>query len=263
MASKSFSNRIVLITGASSGLGKALAYEFAKNGARVILLARRFKLISQIADDITTNLNKCIAIECDVTKDGDLENAVKEGVKCFGKIDIVVANAGFGVPGNFENLKLEDYKMQFETNVFGVLRTIYATLSELKKSKGSLCIIGSVAGFVSFVSGSSPYIMSKFAVRGLINPLHLELSQYNISITHIMPGLIDTEFNKTNNVGKKLGLKKMKSEKAARLILKAIKNKKVEIVITEYGKLIVFIEKYTPFLLKIINKLLKNKMKQK
>jgi short-subunit dehydrogenase len=254
---KLFEDKVVLITGASSGLGKALAYEFAKNGANVILLARRFELISQIANELTTNFTKCIAVRCDVTKDGEIENAVKEGLKYFKKIDIVIANAGLGIPGNFENIKLEDYRRQFETNVFGVLRTIYATLSELKKSQGHICVIGSVAGYVSFATGSSPYIMSKFAVRGLINPLHLELSQYNISVTHIMPGSIDTEFNKSNDIGKKLGLVKMKPEKAAKLILIAIKNKKLEVILTKHGKLVVFLEHYTPFLLRSLSKIFK------
>ncbi|MFA6251270.1 MAG: SDR family NAD(P)-dependent oxidoreductase [Candidatus Paceibacterota bacterium] len=259
MKSKLFKDEVILITGTSSGLGKALAYEFARNGANVILFDKEFELSSQIANELTKNFNKCLAISGDVTKDGDLENAVLEGVKNFGKIDIIVANAGFGVPGDFENLKLEDYKKQFETNVFGVLRTIYAGLPEIKKTKGSICIIGSVGGYVSFAPGSSAYVMSKFAIRGLARPLWLELSKYNISVTHIMPGPMDTNFNHTNDLIKKLGLSKMKPEKAARLILSAIKNKKFEVVITSYGKLVVFIQKYFPFLFKIIYKKIKNK----
>ena len=152
---KLFNNKVVLITGASSGIGKALSYEFAKNGASVILTARRIELISSFAEKLSSSFNKCIAIKSDVALDGDLEKAIKEGVKEFGHIDIVVANAGFGLAGNFENLKLEDYKKQFETNVFGVLRTIYASLPELKKTRGSICIIGSVNGVVSFSTGSS------------------------------------------------------------------------------------------------------------
>ena len=193
---KIFENKVVLITGASSGLGKALAYEFAKNGANVILLARRFEIISSIAKDLTSNFNKCIAVKCDVSKDGDLENAVTEGIKHFKKIDVTRANAGFGLHGNFEDVKIEGYRKQFETNIFGVFRTIYATLPELKKTKGAICIIGSVNGAVSFSTGVSPYVMSKFALHGFVQSLSLELLPYEIYVTHAMPGFMKTEFHK-------------------------------------------------------------------
>jgi short-subunit dehydrogenase len=254
---KTFKNKVVLITGASSGTGKALAYEFANNGAHVILLARRFQLISSIAEDLALKFNKCMAIECNVAKDGDIEKAVKESVKIFGKIDIVIANAGFGLHGNFEDLKLEDYKKQFETNVFGVLRTIYATLPELKKTKGSICIIGSVNSIVSFSSGISPYVMSKFALRGLIKSLSLELSPYNISVTHIMPGFIETEFDikNTETERKKYNWLKISAEKAAKLIIRAIKDKNLEVILTRHGKMAIYLERYTPYILRKLSSL--------
>lgn len=258
MSSNYFKDKVALVTGTSSGLGKSLAYSFAQNGARVILFDVNYEESKNIANKLTKKFNKCIAVAGDVTKDEDLNNAVKQGIENFGRIDIVIANAGFGVPGYLENLTIEDYKKQFEVNVFGVLRTIYAGLFELKKTKGSICIIGSVGGYVSFAPGSSPYIMSKFAIRGLIRPLWLELSKYNISVTHIMPGPMNTNFNHTNDLIKKLKLSKMEPDKASLLILKAIKNKKFEVVLTSYGKLIIFIEKYFPFLLKIIYNKLKN-----
>jgi uncharacterized protein len=254
---KLFENKVVLITGASSGIGKALASEFAKNGANVVLTARRFDLVSSNAKKLSLKYKKCIAVKCDVAQDGDLEKAVQEGVKTFGKIDIVVANAGFGVTGNFENLKLEDYKRQFETNVFGVLRTIYATLPELKKTKGSVCVIGSVNSIVSFSAGTSPYVMSKFAVRGLIKSLSLELSPFNISVTHIMPGFVETEFDIKNSEKekRKYGWLKISAEKAARLIVRAIKDKNLEVILTRHGKMAIYLERYTPFILRQLSSL--------
>lgn len=252
---KIFENKVVLITGASSGLGKALAYEFAKNGANVILLARRFEIISSIAKDLTSNFNKCIAVKCDVSKDGDLENAVTEGIKYFKKIDITIANAGFGFPGNFEDIKIEGYRKQFETNIFGVLRTIYATLSELKKTKGSICVIGSINGMVSFSTGVSAYVMSKFAIHGLIQSLSLELLPHEVSVTHVMPGFMKTEFHKNNKeTERKISWLEMSPEKAAKIILKAIKKREFEIIITNHGKIAIYIERYTPFILRKLSK---------
>ena len=252
---KFFENKVILITGASSGLGKALAYEFAKNNANVILLARRFEIITEISKELTLKYKKSLAVKCDVSKDEDLESAVRETLETFGKIDIVVANAGFGFNGNFENIKIEGYRKQFETNVFGVLRTIYATLSALKKTKGVICIIGSVNGAVSFSTGVSAYVMSKFAIRGLIPSLSLELAPYNISVTHIMPGFMKTEFHKNKKeIERKIGWLEMKPEQASKIILKAIKKKKNEIVITNHGKIAIFIERYTPNLLKMLSR---------
>lgn len=248
----SLKNKVVFITGASSGIGEALACDYAKNGSNVILLARRFELISSLAEKLSKKYQKCIPIKCDVTCDGDLEKAVLEGIKIFGKIDVVIANAGFGRPGKLEDLNLNAYKEQFETNVFGVLRTIYATLNELKKTKGSLCIIGSVNGIVSLFEGTSAYTMSKFAIRGLIQPLSLELSHHQISVTHVMPGFVKTEFDKKykNKRKKKYDWLKINAGEASDLIIKAIKNKDLEVVLTRHGKFAVWVEHYTPLILK-------------
>src|SRR5262245_47431229 len=135
-----FHNQVIFITGASSGIGEALAKAFAQEGAQVALAARRVDRLEDLSREINSSGRQTMALPCDVTKDGDLEKAVEAVRKQFGKIDIAVANAGFGVAGNFEKLKLEDYRRQFETNVFGVLRTLYATLEDLKKSKGTFVV---------------------------------------------------------------------------------------------------------------------------
>src|SRR5205823_8818722 len=129
--------------------GEAVARELAKNGADVALLARRVDRLEKLAGEIAQGGRRAIAVPCDVTKDGDLERATERIKKELGRIDIVVANAGFGVVGRFEKLKLADYRRQFETNVFGVLRTIYATLEEIKRTKGRIVVMGSVNGHVS------------------------------------------------------------------------------------------------------------------
>jgi uncharacterized protein len=254
-----YKDKVVFITGASVGLGKSMALEFAKNGANVVLLARRIEIINKIAEDLSSKYQKCIALECDVNKEFDLDNCAKETISIFGKIDIVVANAGFGFSGDFEEIKIEGYREQFETNVFGVLKTIYATLEELKKTKGNLCIIGSVNGAVSFSTGVTAYVMSKFAIRGMIPSLSLELDKYGISVTHVMPGFIETDFHKNHKQKNKMKWLKMKSEKASKIILRAIKNKKNEIIITRHAKIAFFFERYMPNFLRKISKIFTKK----
>ena len=139
-------------------------------------------------------------MECDVTRDGDLEIAVAGAVLAFDKLDIAFANAGFGIVAPLKKLTLEDYRRQFETNVFGVLRTIYAALPELEKTKGTLVIIGSVSGWVA-TPGASPYSMSKFALRALANAIAPELRPTGVKVTLISPGFVASEIRQIDNQG--------------------------------------------------------------
>ena len=162
-----FRDKVVLITGASSGIGEELAWQLGRAGAKLTLTARRKDLLEKLAQRIAAmGKAKPLVVECDVTRDGDVERAVAESVHQWGKLDVVIANAGFGVVGPLKKLSVEDYRRQFETNVFGVLRTIYAALPEIEKTKGNLGILGSVSGWASS-PGAWPNPMSKIAVRAL------------------------------------------------------------------------------------------------
>src|SRR6201997_4006964 len=156
-----FHDKVVLVTGASSGIGEELALQLGRAGAKLTLAARRTDLLEALVQTIAVSESaKPLAIACDVTQDGDLERAVAESVRHWGKLDVAIANAGFGVVGALKKLSLDDYRRQFETNVFGVLRTIYAALRALEKSHGNLAIMGSVSGWAAS-PGASPYAMSK------------------------------------------------------------------------------------------------------
>ena len=122
----------VLITGASSGIGAALAREYDKRGARVALLARRTDKLAEVARKVPG----AVPIACDVTDDASVQRAVREALAAFGDLDVVVANAGIGIMGSVEELSIDDYRRQFETNVFGVLRTAKASLGTLKRTSG-------------------------------------------------------------------------------------------------------------------------------
>jgi len=127
-----FTGKVAFITGASAGIGAALAREFARQGAAVVLVARRRERLQELAAAIEQSGGKALAIEGDVTVDGSLEQAMAEAKRAYGRVDIVVANAGFGVMGRFDKLTLDDYRRQFETNIFGVMRTAKAALDELR-----------------------------------------------------------------------------------------------------------------------------------
>jgi short-subunit dehydrogenase len=249
------SGHVAFITGASSGIGAALAREFSRRGAAIALAARRFDRLEMLAQEIGAGGGRAVALACDVTRDGDLERAVAGAQERFGRIDIAVANAGFGVIGPFERLTVDDYRRQFETNVFGVLRTVHATLDELKRTRGRLTIIGSMAGHLS-APGTSAYSMSKFAVRALAEALGHELRPAGVSVTLISPGFVESEIHQIDNRGmhrpnardpvKHL---RMPADKAARQIVAATIRRRRERVITAHGKLFVFVSRHAPGLL--------------
>jgi short-subunit dehydrogenase len=255
-----FGNKVVLVTGASSGIGEELAWQLAQAGAMVTLAARRKDLLERLAAKIVTSgKRKPVAVECDVTRDGDPERAVVESVREFGRLDVAIANAGFGVAGPLKRLSIQDYRRQFETNVFGVLRTIYAALPEIEKTKGHIVIIGSVAGWMP-TPLSSAYGMSKFALRSLASSITPELAPLGIKVTLISPGLVASNFRRVAYDGK-LREKEpnpppewliMKTDKAARQILHAVARGKREAIITGHGKVAVVLERFAPWTLRAV-----------
>src|SRR6185437_8476236 len=114
-----YSGKTVLITGASSGIGAALARQYAKEGANLVLCARRADRLNDLASELSRGSARALAVEADVSQDGEMERAVSEAVREFGHLDVVIANAGFSVAGRFDRLTLEDHRRQFEVNFFG------------------------------------------------------------------------------------------------------------------------------------------------
>lgn len=248
------SGRVVFITGASSGIGSALAREAVSRGSRVVILGRRRDRLEALAKELDGGTATRVLVEvADVCEDGQLDEAAKRAVEAFGRIDVVVANAGFGVSGLLEKLTLADYRRQMETNVFGVLRTVYATLPALRESRGVLGLVGSVSGYVA-TPRTSPYSMSKFAVRALAESLSFELEAHGIAVTHIAPGFIESEIRSVDNAGvQKDGRKDpipawivMPKEEAARQVLDALDAREREIVVTLHGKVATQLARHAP-----------------
>jgi len=259
---RSFSGKVVLITGASSGIGEELAVQLAQQGALLTLAARRTDILGQLAQRLTHDMgSRPLVIECDVTRDGDIENAVAETVRARGRLDIVFANAGFGVAGLFTRLSLADYRRQFETNVFGVLRTLYAALPEVAKARGHLVITGSLAGWVA-TPGTSAYAMSKFALRALANSITPELAQLGVALTLISPGFVESNIRRVDNHGRLHADARepiapwlvMSRRKAARQILHAVARGRREAIITSHGRTLVLVERFAPWIIRAVGR---------
>jgi short-subunit dehydrogenase len=246
---------VCLITGASSGIGEALAKVYAQRGFDLVLVARRkdrLDSLKEVCLEIDSEANILISC-CDVTEHKTLLRVFEDAVNKLGRLDTVIANAGFGVSGSVEKLSLEDYQRQFDLNVFAAIDTVKLSLPLLKKNRGKIGIIGSAVSYFSLPL-TSPYGMSKAAIKAFAESLYHELRPEGISITLICPGLIKTEIRKVNNKGHYQKdatdpapfFLQMSAEQAASQIFKAIEKRKREKIITLHGKALVLLYRFFP-----------------
>lgn len=248
-----FKDKIVWITGASSGIGREMAIQFARQGAHVAISARRTERLEELVKEIEQLGQKALAVPCDVTKEEEVEKAVENIVTHFDRLDIAVANAGFGVGGKIESLSAEDWRRQLDVNVVGLTSTIKHSLPFLRKSGGSIVLMGSVAAMISSPNGA-PYAASKAAVRAIGQVVSMELHGSGVTCTTIHPGFIESEIGQVDNLGvfrPEWQDKRPKDlmwpvDKAVRQMLKGIKNRKREIIITGHGKVLGFVGKHFP-----------------
>jgi NADP-dependent 3-hydroxy acid dehydrogenase YdfG len=186
-------NKVVVITGASSGLGEAAAKHLANLGAAVVLGARRADRIEKLAKEIQENGGKALAKATDVTQRDQVKNLVDIAVEKFGQVDVLLNNAGIMPLSPIERLNVDEWDKMIDVNIKGVLNGIAAVLPHMKKQKsGQIINTSSVAGHKIF-GGSAVYSATKFAVRALTEGLRMEVKPYNIRTTIVCPGAVKTE----------------------------------------------------------------------
>lgn len=248
-----FKDKAVFITGGSSGIGAELGMAFAHEGAKVALTARRADKLEDVCKQITDAGGTAIALTADVTDRASIDEAVAKTIDAFGGIDVVVANAGFSVVGAMTRLTADDFRRQFDTNVFGVVDTFYATIDHLRAAKGRFAVVSSLAGR-AIVPRTPVYNASKHAVNGLCETMYHELDDLGVSCTLISPGFVETEIHKVDNKGvfredRKIVAPKallMPADRAARIMVNAIYKRKPEVVVTNHAKIGMFIARHFP-----------------
>jgi NADP-dependent 3-hydroxy acid dehydrogenase YdfG len=184
-------NKVVVITGASSGLGAAAARRLAKEGAKLVLGARRIERLQALAEELSLGGNA--AVRTDVTRPEQLQNLVQTAVKSHGRIDVIINNAGLMPHSPLERAKIGDWDRTIDVNIKGVLYGIAAALPHMKAQKsGHIINVSSVAGHL-VRPGSAVYAATKHAVRVISEGLRQEVKPYNIRSTIISPGAVATE----------------------------------------------------------------------
>ena len=193
----SLKNKVALVTGGTKGIGCGIAQSLLQEGIHVAITGRNQLSASEAANTLNNNPNakgKAIGLEADVRDFESQQNAVNEVIKQFGHLDIVIANAGLGHFASIENLTVEQWQETIDTNLTGAFYTIKASVEALKKSKGCYITISSLAGTNFFANGSA-YNASKFGLTGFTQAVMLDLRQYGVKVSTIMPGSVSTYFN--------------------------------------------------------------------
>jgi NAD(P)-dependent dehydrogenase (short-subunit alcohol dehydrogenase family) len=189
--------KVVLITGGTDGLGKATAILLAERGYRVVAAGRSASKRAELDRFAKTRDLALTTVEMEVSSDASVHAAVKSVSDSYGAIDVLINNAGVGYMAVVEELKMEDLRQQFETNLFGVLRVTQAVLPGMRERKsGTIVMLSSVAGLVTPPTYGA-YSSSKHALEGLSNALRLELYPFRIHVVLVEPGYIATNFQQT------------------------------------------------------------------
>jgi NAD(P)-dependent dehydrogenase (short-subunit alcohol dehydrogenase family) len=188
-------NKTALITGGSKGIGFGIAEEMVKSGMRVCITARNTTEVEDAAERLNSiRKGAALGVQADV-KDLEVQKSVVEQIiESWGTLDVVIANAGVGHFGSIEDLTVEQWHETIDINLTGVFNTVKASVPELKKSKGFIITIASLAG-TNFFAGGSAYNASKFGLVGFTQAVLLDLRQHGIRVSTIMPGSVATHFN--------------------------------------------------------------------
>jgi NADP-dependent 3-hydroxy acid dehydrogenase YdfG len=200
MGTSTIADKIVVITGASSGIGESTAKLLARHGAKVVLGARRKNRIDAVVKEISAAGGEAIGFVVDVTKRAEVEALIQGAVDSFDRIDVIVNNAGIMPLAPVEALKVEEWDRQIDVNIKGVLYGVAAVLPHMQRQKnGHIINIASVFGIKVFAPGGTVYCATKSAVRALTEGLRIELHSQNIRCTMISPGAVATELPESSS----------------------------------------------------------------
>lgn len=249
-------NKVVIITGASSGIGKSLAYEFAARGAKVVMGARNIDSLSKIAEDIKQKGGEAISVKTDVSIESDCENLIKEAINKYSKIDILINNAGISMRALFENTDLSVIKKLMDVNFWGTVFCTKYALPHIISQKGSVVGVSSIAG-IRALPARTGYSASKFAMSGFLEALRIENLKRGIHVLIAYPGFTASNIRNTSLGANGLPQgesprneeKMMTSEEVAVHIYNAVLKRKNKIILTSQGKLIFQLNKFIPAML--------------
>ena len=248
-----FRDKVVIVTGASSGIGRETAIEFARNGSKVVLASRSESKIMQLANQLIDENFDVTAIPTDVSCEEDCRILIEKTIQKYGKIDVLINNAGVSMMALFADSDLKVMHKLMDVNFWGTVYCTKYALPYLISSNGSLVGVSSVAGFHG-LPGRSGYSASKFAIHGFLETIRIENLKNGLHVMLIAPGFTATEIRRHALLadGSEQGesprdeMKLMSPEYVAKWILKGIKRKKRNVILTLEGRLTAIFQRIIP-----------------
>ena len=255
METDAFRDQVVIVTGASTGIGKSLALQLASQGAKVVVAARRVERLEQVAVECHQRGGKALVVPTDVSDEAQCKNLVKKTITTFGKLDMLVNNAGLAVIARLEDYSnLDLFKHTMDVNYYGAVYCTYHALPYLKQSKGRIVAVSSLGGKLQ-APYNSAYVSSKFALHGFFDSLRIELIRHGVSVTIICPYWVVTGFHEAQldkdgvprgPRGRGIYTKKMMTaDRCAEVILQAAYKRKRELMMGP-GNFIVWLKLLSP-----------------
>lgn len=246
-------DKVVIITGASSGIGEATAYAFAKQNCKLVLAARNIEKLEHVKNKCLEFGAECLIITCDVSKEEDCKNLIEQTVQNYDTVNILINNAGISMRALFADLDLSVIKQLMDINFWGTVYCTKYAMPFLLKEKGNVIGVSSVAG-IKGLPGRTGYSASKFAMNGFMDSLRIENIKTGLHVGVICPGytasnIRNTALNKEGKAQTETPLdesKLMPASTVADEIIKMIEHRKAEVVLTSQGKLTKFLNKFFP-----------------
>lgn len=246
-------NKVVVVTGASSGIGKATAMHFAENGAKLLIVARNREKLATCAAEIKAIPAEVLEVVADVSIKEDCKRVVDECIAYYGQMDVLINNAGISMRAIFEKAELSVIEKVMQVNFWGGVYCTKFALPHLLKTEGSIVAVSSIAGYVGLPARTG-YSASKFAMHGFFEALRAENLEKNLHVLIACPGFTASNIRNTalkadgNAQGQspRKEEKMMSAEEVADTIYRAVKKRKPSIVLTTEGKMAVFLKKFFP-----------------
>ncbi len=246
-------NKVVIITGGSSGIGKALAEQIGNQGARVLITGRKQAALDETVTTLRAQNIEIESFQSDVSREEDNKAMAAKAIALWGKIDVLINNAGISMRALFEDVELDVIQQLMDINFYGTLYATKYCLPHILQSKGSIVAVSSIAGYRG-LPGRVGYSASKFAIQGFMEALRTELLKKEVHVLIACPGFTSSNIRKSALVedGSMQGesprdeSKEMSAEECAAHIYKAIIKKKKHLVLTSQGKMTVFLNKLFP-----------------
>lgn len=246
-----FSNKTILITGATSGIGKAMAILFLSKGAKVSICGRNSENLKAFETEL--NNDNLFSVQADVSKEDDCKNFIEKSVLRFNSIDILINNAGISMRAMFQDVDLNVLRQSMDINYWGTVYCTKYALPHILKTKGSILGISSIAGYKGLPCRTG-YSSSKFAMQGFLESIRIELLHTGVNVMWVSPGFVASNIRNTalNADGKAQSEtplnedKLMSAEECASLISNAIEKRKRTLIMTTQGKLTVWMNKFFP-----------------